>query len=166
MSIRYIKLLLVLCASLLCLAYAGQNLANLDAAFAAVAYVMGMQDHTVYPASFVPAVESPVLAWTALALVITLELAAGVLAGKGALDMWRARHGDPVAFSASKHFALVGTGVGMVVWLGLFGVVGGAMFQMWQTPVGSGSLVGAFQYFGSMALVAIYVAMPESVAAR
>lgn len=44
---------------------------------------------------------------------------------------------------------------------GLFGVVGGAMFQMWQTTGGSGSLTGAFQYFGSLSLVALFVAMPE-----
>lgn len=161
MSIRYIKILLVVFASLLCLSYATQNVANLDAAFAAVGYVMGMQDHVVYPASFMPAVQSPALVWAALALVIALEFTAGLLIAKGAFDMWSVRRGDAVAFDAAKRLALVGTGVGMLVWMGLFGVVGGAVFQMWQTPAGAASLEGAFQFFGSMALVALFIALPE-----
>lgn len=32
---------------------------------------------------------------------------------------------------------------------------------MWQTPAGSASLVGAFQYFASMALVALFISLPE-----
>lgn len=161
MSVRHIKILLVVCISLLCLVYATQNVVNIDEAHAAIGYVMGMQDHVVYPSSFVPPVQSPLLVWIALAVVVVLEYTAGVLAAKGAYDMWAARRGDAARFDASKRFALLGAGVGMLVWLGLFGVVGGAMFQMWQTTVGSGSLTGAFQYFGSMVLVALFVVAPE-----
>ena len=161
MSVRHIKILLVVCVSLLCLVYATQNVVNINEAFAAIAYVMGMQDHVVYPSSFVPSVQSPLLVWVALTVVVVLEYTAGVLAVKGAYDMWVVRRGDAAGFDASKRFALLGAGVGMLVWLGLFGVVGGAMFQMWQTTVGAGSLTGAFQYFGSLALVALFVAVPE-----
>lgn len=161
MSIRYIKIVLVVCASLLCLAYAAQNVANINEAFAAMAYVMGMHDHGVYPASFLPAVQSPLLVWVALVLVIALEFTAGLLLARGAYDMWSARRRDVVLFEAAKRVAVLGAGVGMVVWLGLFGAVGGAMFQMWQTPTGSASLVGAFQYFASMALVALFISLPE-----
>lgn len=161
MSVRHIKILLVMCVSLLCLVYATQNVVNINEAFAAIAYVMGMQDHVVYPSSFVPSVQSPLLVWVALTVVVVLEYTAGALAAKGAYDMWVARGGDAAGFDASKRFALLGAGTGMLVWLGLFGVVGGAMFQMWQTTVGSGSLAGAFQYFGSLALVALFVVVPE-----
>lgn len=161
MSVRIVKILLVVCVSLLCLIYATQNVVNINEAFAAIAYVMGMHDHVVYPSSFVPSVQAPVAVWAALTVIVLLEFTAGVLAARGAYDMWVVRRGDAAAFDASKRFAMLGAGVGMLVWLGLFGVVGGAMFQMWQTTVGSGSLTGAFQYFGSLALVALFVVMPE-----
>lgn len=161
MSIRYIKIVLVVFASLLCLAYAAQNVTNINEGFAAMAYVMGMHDHGVYPASLLPAVESPVLVWSALVLVIALEFTAGLLLARGAYDMWSARRRDSALFETAKRLVVLGAGVGMVVWLGLFGAVGGAMFQMWQTPTGSASLVGAFQYFASMALVALFVSLPD-----
>jgi predicted small integral membrane protein len=47
------------------------------------------------------------------------------------------------------------------VWLGFFGVVAGAYFQMWQTEVGQNSLAGAFQFFGSCAIVFLIVNMAD-----
>jgi hypothetical protein len=52
MAIRYLKITLVVIISLLCLVYASQNVANLDAAYQAFAYVTGMADHTVYLSTF------------------------------------------------------------------------------------------------------------------
>jgi predicted small integral membrane protein len=57
---------------------------------------------------------------------------------------------------------LLGCGIGLVVWMGLFGVVGGAYFQMWQTPAGSASLGGAFQYQAMCAFVLLFVNMPDA----
>ncbi|MEQ8207691.1 MAG: DUF2165 family protein, partial [Woeseia sp.] len=57
-----------------------------------------------------------------------------------------ARRGDAAAFNGAKTFAIAGCGVALIVWFGLFNVVGGAYFQMWQTQLGAASLAGAFQY--------------------
>ena len=162
MAIRYLKIALVVIISLLCLVYASQNVANLDAAYQAFAYVTAMADHTVYPATFGSAIHNPVLVWIALAIVVLSEYAAGLLAAKGAWDLWVVRKAPDAQFNSAKTFALLGCGLGMVIWLGLFGVVAGAYFQMWQTEVGRGSLENSFQFFGSCAIVFLIVNLADN----
>lgn len=157
MAIRYLKITFVALIALLCLIFAAQNVANLDACYQAFAYVMGMVDHQVYPGSFFPPVQNPALIWLMLVLVISLEFAAGLLAAKGSWDLWVARKAPAATFNAAKTFALLGCGTGIVVWLGLFLAFGGALFQMWQTSAGALSLAGAFQYFGACAFIFLIV---------
>ena len=45
----------------------------------------------------------------------------------------------------------------LFVWFGLFMVVGGAYFQMWQTPLGGAAQAGAFQYAMISGLVLLFV---------
>jgi len=157
MAIRLLKICFVASISLLCLFYAAQNVANLDACYQAFAYVMGAVDHQVYPDSIFPAIQSPVVTWLALVIVVTLEFAAGLLAAKGAWDLWGARKAPAADFNGAKTYALLGCGVGIVVWLGFFAVFGGALFQMWQTQIGGGSMDDAFQFFGACALIFLIV---------
>jgi len=161
MSIRLLKTVFVAFIALLCLFYAGQNVANLDACYQAFAYVLGNVDHNIYPNSFFPAIQSSPLVWIVLIVVVGLEFTAGLLAARGAWDLWSARKASADAFNDAKTFALLGCGVGIVVWMGLFGVFGGALFQMWQTEIGKGSLQDAFQYFGACALVFLIVNSPD-----
>jgi len=162
MYLRLLKVVFVILIALLCLVYAGQNVANLESAYRLFVYVMGNTDHTAYAASFGPSITSPLLIWGALTLVVAAEFLAGLLAAKGALDMWSARQAPAESFNAAKKFALLGCGLGIVVWLGFFGVVGGAFFQMWQTSAGDASMDGAFQFFMSCAIVFIITSMPET----
>ena len=161
MFIRYLKIDLATIIALLCLVYAGQNVVNLEAAYQSFAYVMGNVDHAVYTSSFGPSITSPALIWLALIVVVACEFIAGFLAAKGAWDMWSARSAGGEIFNKAKYFALLGCGLGIIVWLGFFGVVGGAFFQMWQTTIGGNSLNGAFQFFVSCAIVFIIINMPD-----
>jgi len=161
MAIRYLKIVLVLIISLLCLVYATQNIANLEQAYGAFAYVMSNADHVAYPATFLTAIQSPVLIWTTLTVVVFSEFMAGFLAGKGAWDLWKTRKASADVFNSSKTFALLGCGVGMVIWMGFFGVGGTGLFQMWQTEAGLASANGAFQYFSSCAIVFLIVNMAD-----
>ena len=153
MLLRYLKVDFVVLIALLCLFYAGQNVANLSACYGAFEYVLGSSDHVVYANSIFPAIESPAIIWAVLIIVVGFEFAAGLFAAKGAWEMWGARKGTAADFNASKTNALVGCGLGIIVWLGFFGVFGGALFQMWQTEIGSGSMDDAFQFFVSCAAV-------------
>lgn len=162
MALRYIKIILVFFLALLCLFYGAQNLANLAAAHGFMSTVISMSDHLAYPSTFAFPIESPLLAWFLLIVVILLELSAGVLLAKAAWDLWVVRGASAVLFNASKYFTYVGAGVGLIVWFGLFTVFGGAFFQMWQTELGAASLQGSFQYLGSIALVTLFVSLPDA----
>ena len=157
MAIRILKIVFVALISLLCLFYAAQNVINLNACYQAFAYVMGAVDHQIYPDSIFPAIHSPLVIWLVLVLVVTLEFAAGLLAAKGAWDLWGARKSPAADFKSAKTYALVGCGMGIVIWLGFFAVFGGALFQMWQTEIGAGSMDDAFQFFVSCALIFLIV---------
>jgi len=157
MPVRYLKIVFVAFISLLCLFYAGQNVANLDSCYQAFAYVLSMADHQVYPDSIFPAVQNGAVTWLVLTVVVALEFLAGLLAAKGAWDLWSARKGPAGTFNSAKTYALLGCGTGIVVWLGLFAVFGGALFQMWQTEIGAGSLEDAFQFFAACAFIFLII---------
>ncbi len=162
MAIRYLKVVLVVFVSLLCLIYAAQNVANLDACYQAFAYVMGRVDHQIYPDSIFPAIQNPAMTWLMLVVIVGLEFSAGLLAAKGAWDLWCARKLPAADFNGAKTFALVGCGMGIVVWFGLFEVFGGALFQMWQTEIGGESMDDAFQFFAACAFIFLIVNSDDS----
>jgi predicted small integral membrane protein len=161
MPVRYLKIALVGFVSLMCLMYATQNVVNLDAAYGFVAGATSPADHRAYPSSFGPALSAPVLIWGSLAVIIGLEYAAGLLAAKGAWDLWSARRASAETFNRAKTYAVLGAGTGVVVWFGLFAVIGGAYFQMWQTQLGSAALSGAFQFAMQCGLVLLFVSMTD-----
>jgi predicted small integral membrane protein len=147
--------------SLMALTYVAQNMVNADAAHQAIVYVMSGADHEVYQHSFGPKLSDPLLGWIVVAIIFGLEVAAGILLARGAWAMWRARNSAVHVFAESKKWALIGSGVGVFVWFGLFGVIGAAFFQMWQTPAGAGSMNGAFQYFVSCAITLLFLNQPD-----
>ena len=79
-------------------------------------------------------------------IIILLELAAGLLAGKGAIDLFGNRNGSSDEFNGAKAYALAGTGLAVVIWFGIFGALGGAFFQMWQVEAGVNALRDASLY--------------------
>ena len=138
--IRYVKIALAAFAALFCIFYAIQNMANLGPAEWFVGTMSGMEGHEAYPNTFGFAVTSPILVKLMLWIIILLELAAGVLAGKGAWDLFSSRNGSSDDFNAAKTYALAGTALAVVVWFGIFGAFGGAFFQMWQVEAGVNAL--------------------------
>lgn len=150
---RLVKIALVLFISLQALLYALQNLANINAAYQFVAYALGEQDHALYPSSIGPSITNSFLVWSALIIILAGEFAAAILAARGAFDMWSSRNAESAVFVSAQRFAALGCGMTMLVWFGLFMVIGGAFFQIWQTEAGAASLAGAFQYFVSGAVV-------------
>ncbi len=161
MAVRVLKVALVAFVGLMALLYGGQNIVNLDAAFGAVSYVVSMKEHAVYPSSLGPAILSPTLTWVVLACIIGAEIAAGLISLVGALKLWAARRAPAESFNASKTLAIVGCGIGVIVWMGLFFVIGGAYFQMWQTQVGAASFNGSFQYFMTCLVVLLFVQLRD-----
>jgi len=159
--IRILKCTLVLFVALFCIIYALQNVVNLQAAYGFVALIAGMEGHIPYPDHVGPAISSPALIWLMLWIIIALEFTAGILAVKGALDMWGARGADAATFNAAKKFGILGAGCAVVVWFGLFASFGGPYFQMWQTEAGLNAVRDASQFALLHGMVMIFLSMRD-----
>ena len=97
-------------------------------------------------------------AFTAL---FSSAFATGLLAAKGAFDMFANRRKTADEFNAAKRFAILGCGAAVIVWFGIFTVIGGAYFQMWQTEIGDASFTGALHYAIINAAILIFVEMQD-----
>ena len=158
---RYLKIALTLTVALMAIFYVAHNLANWAAANGAVGYVLSLADHTAYPNSLVPPVHDPAMVMVAVGIICLSEISAGVVSLIGAFGLWRARKGDAAAFSAAKRLACLGAGLAALVWFFLFEVIGGALFQMWQTDVGGASHREAMSLAMLALLTLIYLSQPE-----
>jgi len=161
MSIRYLKIVLVVFVGLSGFLLVAGNIANWNAGFELVRYVMSMEGHEIYGTHIFPPVTNSVLVILAYLTILSGEFLVGGLSFKGAWDLWGARRESADVFNAAKTFALLGTGMAVVVWFGGFVVIGGTLFQMWQTKIGAGSFDGAFVFAVGGGLVLLFVSSPD-----
>ena len=159
--IRHIKIGIAAFVAVFCLFYALQNLMNLQPAHGFVALMADMSDHAAYPKHFGPPVTSSAIVWAMLFMIIAGELAAGLLAAKGSLNMWKARNADAETFQASKTLAIAACGIAILVWFGIFSAVGGAYFQMWQTAAGETPLMHASTFSIQFAALWLVLALKD-----
>ncbi|MAW80205.1 MAG: hypothetical protein CMI63_08195 [Parvularcula sp.] len=159
--IRYLKIILVIFVGLQGFFYFAENIANWEAAKGFVSYVFSMEGHEAYPNPLLPPITSPALVTLALVVIVTGEFLVGALSLIGAFNMVAAAGKPQPAFEASKKFAILGCGMALIVWLGLFTVIGGALFGMWQTQLGDASLDGSLQYVLTSGIVMLFVAMKD-----
>jgi predicted small integral membrane protein len=162
MAVRYLKIVLVVFVSLQGLLWVIANVTNWSSGLGAVGYVLSMQEHAVYGSHIFVPVTNPTLVKIAFLVILAGESLVGLLSAKGAWDMWTARRESAQAFNSAKTFAVLGTGMAMVVWFGGFTVIGGALFQMWQTEIGAGSFHDAFWFATMGGLVMLFTNMPDA----
>lgn len=158
---RLIKVFLAGFVALFCVFYALQNIVNWQAGHGFVAYVSSMADHTGYPAHFGPPITVSALTWAMYTIIIALEMLAGLLAAKGAWDLFNTRKAPADAFNAAKQYALAGCGVAILVWFGLFGAIAGAYFQAWQTEAGVNAVRDAAMFSIQHGIVLLIIAMKD-----
>jgi predicted small integral membrane protein len=139
--------LLVAVLAMMHLAYALQNLMNPAAAHGAVRAVLGQEERPIYGRSLFPPVRHPWLTGLALAAIIALQLAAGIVLGAGAYALATTGHAGP---------ASIGCGLALLLWFGLFLGIGAPLFQMWQTPMGQGAIADAFRN-GTLSAVVLFL---------
>ncbi|HBQ48294.1 MAG TPA: hypothetical protein DD728_05320 [Hyphomonas atlantica] len=159
--IRLSKIMLIVFVGLQGLFYALNNIVNFGAAKGFVQGVLPMEGNEAYPNAFGPGISSPALITIILCFIIVGELLVAAFSLRGAFDMVRVRSGSAERFNDSKTWAIMGCVMALLVWFGLFMVIGGAYFQMWQTPLGAAAQGGAFQYAISSGIVLLFVNAPD-----
>jgi len=93
------------------------------------------------------------------ALIITAEMAVGVLAGLSAARMLLARH-RPDQFRQAKALGAGALTLGIVLWLVGFEVIGGEWFLMWQSRAWNAQ-EAAFRFVVVLSLTLIFVCQDE-----
>jgi predicted small integral membrane protein len=161
MMFRVLKSLLVLCVGLNALIFALQNVANLNEVYSEMAYVISGAGHKAYPHTFFFYSNAPVLVWTSLVVVLLLEFAIALFGLKGAWDLLSARNDSREQFHEAKRAGAWAGGLAILTWFGMFVVVGGAFFQMWQTEAGLGSLQDAFELATISAVTVLFVYLTD-----
>ena len=161
MSIRYLKILLVVFVGLSGWLLVAGNIANWYSGLEHVRYVLSMEGHEVYGTHIFPPVTNSALVTLAYLIILSGEFLVGALSLKGAWDLFSARGESAEVFSAAKKYAVLGTGMAMVVWYGGFVVIGGTLFQMWQTTLGDASFDGAFVFAAGGGLVLLIVSSSD-----
>lgn len=154
---RIMKSLLVLTVGLNALFCALQNIANIDEAHAAFAYVISGADQKTYPHTLFFYSGSSALHWAALIAVLVGEFAIAFFGIKGAWDLFAARNGTAKQFRSAKTAGLHAGGLALLTWFGLFLAVGANLFQMWQTPIGSNSQEHAAAFAALSAITILFV---------
>jgi len=108
------------------------------------------------------ATSNSLLMWLgALFIAVSKAVSCGLCLA-GAYRMWAARGADCAAFDGAKELALAGCGVALFMLFTGFIVAAESWFEMWRSEVLRViALQSAFRYGGMIALIALFVAMPE-----
>lgn len=154
--IRITKIAAALFIGAIGLLFALANLFNLNAAYTVTSLVVSGAEQPAYQI-LGPVITAGWLTWIALFIIIAGELSVGILGFLGTFQMIRTRSAPAKDFDVAKASAVCGGALGMLIWYGLFIVIGEGYFQMWQTEVGLASVEGAFRYGTVSAVLAFYI---------
>ncbi|MCB2114079.1 MAG: DUF2165 family protein [Parvularculaceae bacterium] len=159
--VRLLKIVLVTFAGLQGLIYCVTNFVNWKTANAVVGQVIAQGEKPYYAHGVIPSFTDPAFATLVACVIVAGEFLVGALCLVGALKMLGAMSGPAAGFNASKSMAIWGCGMALIVWFGIFTVIGGAAFQMWQTGLGRDSLVDAHHYLTPSGLILLFLAMKD-----
>lgn len=157
--LRLIKAALVAAVGLHALFYVMENIANIEQAHFALAYVFSGADHEVYPNHIFPPLTNPVFAWIALGVVLLGESATAIFGLLGGWHLFKARNASAAEFHSAKRAGIIAGSLALLTWFGLFMTFGAAYFAMWQTELGTGSMEGAFMYAMASAITILFVCL-------
>jgi predicted small integral membrane protein len=159
--LRIVKILLILAVAAWGAVGAFLNLVNWEGTLASVAAATSMSTFEGGADSW-QATSNALLMWLGAIFIAASKVTAAVFCLVGASRMWQARAADARAFRTAKEFAMVGCGIAVFMLFAGFIVVAESWFEMWRSEfLRAASLESAFRYAGMIALIALFVAMPE-----
>ncbi len=159
--LRIMKIGLIATVALWGLVGALGNLLDWNQALGAVAAVTSMATFDGGAESW-QATTNPVVIWLGALFIMLSKLAVGIMCSVGVMRMWQTRRSTGPDFAMSKVIALSGCAVAVIMLFGGFIVIAESWFELWrsQGPIRM-ALPDAFRYAGMIALIAIFVAMPD-----
>ena len=158
--IRIVKIGLIVTVVLWGLFGALGNILNWDETLGSVAAVSSMGTFEGGAESW-QATSSPLVIWLGALFIMLSKLSAGILCAVGAGRMWQSRNAGAVDFAAAKRIALAGCGIAVIMLFGGFIVIAESWFELWRSEALGAVLTAAVRYASMIALIAIFVAMPD-----
>jgi predicted small integral membrane protein len=157
---RLVKVVMVGSLALFALVVAFDNLVDYGSNYEFVRHTLSMD--TTFPANALKgrAITEPA-AWTiAYWLIILTEAAVGILLAFATLRLATTIRADARLFNSAKKFAVLGVGLGFLLWFTGFMAVGGEWFLMWQSKEWNGQ-GAAFRFYMTLLAVGIFVSLPD-----
>jgi predicted small integral membrane protein len=153
---RLVKTAMVASTALFALVVTYNNLVDYGSNYTFVRHTLSMD--TTFPDNALKgrAIESPAFWTAAYWLIILTEGAIGVLLALGTARLAFALRERASAFNAAKRIAILGLGLGFLLWFTGFMVVGGEWFTMWQSRLWNGQ-EPAFRFYATLLLVLIFL---------
>lgn len=161
LTTRLVKTAMVGSCALFALLVAYNNVADYGSNYEFVRHTLSMD--TTFPNNVLKqsrAITAPAAWTTAYWLIMLIEAAVGVVLAFAALRLATTLTSDARMFNLAKRFAVVGAGLGFLLWFTGFMVVGGEWFTMWQSKLWNGQ-EAAFRFYMTLLAVIIFVSQPD-----
>jgi predicted small integral membrane protein len=164
MATRLVKTAMVASCALFGLLVAFNNLIDYGSNYTFVRHTLAMD--TTFPGNALMgrAIDSAVVATIGYWLIIATEALVGVLLAFGSLRLLLALRAPAADFNAAKSIAVLGIGLGFLLWFTGFMVVGGEWFAMWQSKTWNG-VPSAFRFVVVLLLVGLFLIQRDEGAA-
>ena len=156
LTTRVVKTTMVASTALFALLVAYNNVAYYGTNFEFVRHTLSMD--TTFPGNALigRAITSPAIWTVGYWLIILTEAAVGLMLAFAAIQLAFNARSRASRFNAVKKFAVVGAGLGFLLWFTGFMVVGGEWFAMWQSKTWNGQ-EAAFRFYMTLLAVLIFV---------
>ena len=160
-AVRYVKIFLVLTVGFWGLIGTFGNLAGMSDVYDEVLKVTSMQS---VPVGAGPPwrTSSPIVVWLGYTFILLGKIAALVGGAWGGAVMLKHVNAPASDFNRAKSVAIAGCGAAFALMFFTFTVFGESVFFMFFDPMHSGAAALAFRFGGSFALIALFVAQPDS----
>ena len=160
LTTRLVKVVMVASVALFALVVAFDNMVDYGSNYEFVRHTLAMD--TTFPGSALKwrAITHPAAWAIAYWLIILTEAALGLLLAFAALRLATTLQADARLFNSAKRYAVLGAGLGFLLWFTGFMVVGGEWFAMWQSKAWNGQQ-SAFYFYMTLLAVIIFVNQPD-----
>ncbi|MDJ0907971.1 MAG: DUF2165 family protein [Woeseiaceae bacterium] len=160
-AVRYVKIFLVLTVGFWGLIGTFGNLAGMSDVYNEVLKVTSMAS---VPEGAGPPwrTSSPIVVWLGYTFILLGKVVALVGGAWGGVLLLKHVNAPAADFNRAKSVAIAGCGAAFALMFFTFTVFGESVFFMFFDPLHSGAAALAFRLAGSFALVALFVALPDS----
>ncbi len=157
---RLVKTAMVASVALFALLVTFNNLIDYNSNYQFVRHVLSMDATFPGNALMGRAITQPSVWTLAYWLIILTEAAIGTVLAVATVMLAINLRSSAVRFNVAKKYAIVGAGLGFLLWFTGFIVVGGEWFAMWQSKDWDGQ-EAAFRFYMTLLAVVIFLNQPD-----